>query len=184
MEEYEKEAAKIFPGLRPVLDVCCGGRLFYYEPDARIVTFMDKRRGEFKVGEGREIKVFPDMLGDFTRLPWVDGGKFFGFSLVVFDPPHLIKAGPKSFMRAKYGVIGKEWKEKITKGFEECFRVMRQNGVLVFKWSTVDIPMEEVLRCSPYKPLLGDKRGHTRWIIFIKCKELERREGNEKRIEG
>lgn len=165
MEEYEKEAAKIFPGLRPVLDVCCGGRLFYYEPDARIVTFMDKRRGEFKVGEGREIKVFPDMLGDFTRLPWVDGGKFFGFSLVVFDPPHLIKAGPKSFMRAKYGV-------------------MRQNGVLVFKWSTVDIPMEEVLRCSPYKPLLGDKRGHTRWIIFIKCKELERREGNEKRIEG
>nr|DAV49546.1 MAG TPA: hypothetical protein [Caudoviricetes sp.] len=32
---------------------------------------------------------------------------------------------------------------------------------------------------SDYKPLLGDKRGHTRWTIFIKRKELERRGGKK-----
>ena len=182
MESYEQEARRIFPGMRPVLDVCCGGKLFYYEPDSPIVTFMDKRQGEFNVGEGREIKISPTMLGDFTSRPWMDGGRFSGFSLVVFDPPHLIKAGPRSFMRAKYGVLGKDWKEKLSKGFSECFRVMRQDGVLVFKWSTSAIPIEEALLCSPYKPLLGDKRGHTRWTIFIKRKELERR-GRKKHVD-
>nr|DAI59972.1 MAG TPA: hemK protein [Caudoviricetes sp.] len=165
-----------YSSLRPVLDVCCGGRLFYYERNTPVVTFQDIRRGTFEAGEGRTITVDPDVAGDFTNLSYEDGGEHKGFALVVFDPPHLKRAGPHSFMRAKYGVLDKDWKKELGQGFRECFRVLRNDGVLVFKWSTSDIPMEEVLKLSPYRPLLGDQRGHTRWAIFIKHGGMRRKE--------
>lgn len=28
-----------------ILDVCCGGKMFYFNPDSPLVTFMDIREG-------------------------------------------------------------------------------------------------------------------------------------------
>jgi hypothetical protein len=42
--------------------------------------------------------------------------------LVVFDPPHLKHAGPRSWLRAKYGVLGESWRE--IKSIEELAQVI------------------------------------------------------------
>lgn len=158
---------------KPCLDVCCGGRLFYFEKESNIVTFQDIREGKYEFSPGRTILVKPDKIQDFRNLEYPDGGKE-GFSLVVFDPPHLKRCGDKSFLGIKYGKLPAEWKEYIERGFEECFRVLKDDGILYFKWSSVQISVKEVLQLSPYRPLLGDQRGTTRRIIFIKNKVLKR----------
>ena len=56
----------------------------------------------------------------------------------------------------------------IEKGFKELWRVLANDGVLLFKWSDNQISFKDVFAHIPYKPILGDKRGHTRWFVFIK----------------
>jgi hypothetical protein len=76
-------------------------------------------------------------------------------------------------MRKKYGVLDKEtWRDDLTKGFAECFRVLKDEGTLIFKWNEVSIPLKEILTLTPpYKPVLGHpsgKRMGTHWVLFIK----------------
>lgn len=162
---------------RYAMDLCCGGKLFYYDKDCPAVLYQDNRQGIFEYPEGRFLEVAPSLLGDFTDMKNIpSGSKYTGFSLVVFDPPHLLRAGENSFLRTKYGVLPKDWKESIRKGFENGFRILRNNGVLLFKWSDVQIPHKDVIELSPYKPLLGDKRGSTRWTVFLKAACLQKEE--------
>jgi hypothetical protein len=42
-------------------------------------------------------------------------------------------------MAAKYGKLSESWREDISKGFAECFRVLYSDGVLVFKWNETQI---------------------------------------------
>ena len=49
----------------------------------------------------------------------------------------------------------------------ECLRVLKTTGVLIFKWSDNQIPFKDVLKVLPVQPILGDKRGHTRWFVII-----------------
>lgn len=152
------------------LDVCCGGRMFYYEKDNPCIIFQDIRDGKIEFSEGRSLEVSPDRVEDFTNLSWPDGR----FSLIVFDPPHLQRCGDHSFLGMKYGKLKKNWKEELGEGFEECFRVLKENGVMIFKWSDIQIPCSKVMELSPYRPLLGDQRGKRRWIVFLKNKEMKR----------
>lgn len=148
-----------------ILDVCCGGRLFYFEPDSPLVTFMDTRKGEVEFSPGRTINIEPDVVGDFRRIPFNNEA----YDMVVFDPPHLIYAGENSWLAKKYGTLNKDtWKSDIRTGFSECFRVLKTDGILVFKWNTDQIPLRDVLNLAIHKPLFGDKRGKTHWIIFVK----------------
>jgi hypothetical protein len=75
-------------------------------------------------------------------------------------------------MRKKYGVLDKEtWQDDLTKGFAECFRVLKDEGTLIFKWNEVSIPLKDILALTPYKPVLGHpsgKRMGTHWVLFIK----------------
>ena len=91
--------------------------------------------------------------------------------LVVFDPPHLLKLGKKSWMAKKYGILTENWKEDIKKGFNECWRVLDDYGTLIFKWSERDIKIREVLDLIEQKPLFGhptSQGGKTHWICFMK----------------
>ena len=36
------------------------------------------------------------------------------------------------------------WKDMIKKGFQECFRVLKPNGTLIFKWNECRIPIKEI----------------------------------------
>ena len=47
-------------------------------------------------------------------------------------------------------------------------RVLEPNGLLIFKWNEDQIGLNEVLKVFERKPLLGDQRGKTRWLVFIK----------------
>ena len=77
-----------------VLDVCCGSRSFYFDKDDQRVHFNDIRREDVQLCDGRTISINPDTTWDFTNLPCPDES----FSLVVFDPPHLLHAGDTSWL--------------------------------------------------------------------------------------
>ena len=154
-----------------ILDCCCGSKMFWFQKDEPHTTFMDKRQEQFEI-HGKKVNVKPDVIGDFRDMPFSDGE----FDLVVFDPPHLLWAGPKSIMKAQYGQLDKKtWKEDLIKGFTECMRVLKSNGTLVFKWADVQANINEVLNELPIKPLFGDQRGKTRWIVFGKMYEENKR---------
>ena len=110
---------------------------------------------------------------DFRNIPYPDES----FQCVVFDPPHMLRLSEKSWMRKKYGVLDSQtWQQDITQGFAECFRVLKTNGTLIFKWNEVSIPLKQILSLTPprYKPVLGHpsgKRMGTHWVLFMKADE-------------
>jgi hypothetical protein len=56
-------------------------------------------------------------------------------------------------------------------GFAECFRVLRPEGTLIFKWCAAEIPVSRILALTPERPLFGHKSGKnskTHWIAFLK----------------
>lgn len=156
--------------LPPVLDPCCGSRMMWFNKNDPRALFGDIRTEAHTLCDGRALEITPDMHMDFRSLPFEDGT----FQLVVFDPPHLKRLGQDSWMAAKYGVLLPTWKEDITQGFTECFRVLKPNGVLIFKWNEYQIPLTEILTLTPEEPLFGHtsgKAGKTHWITFIKGDE-------------
>lgn len=115
----------------------------------------------------RTLRIEPDMLIDFRALPFPDNT----FPPVAFDPPHLTRAGPRSWLAAKYGKLGPDWQEDLRRGFAECFRVLADDGVLVFKWNETQVPVATVLALTPHQPLFGQisgRSGMTHWIVFMK----------------
>lgn len=144
------------------------------------VVFGDQRREVLVIKDGshgcadgqRILRVEPDVQFDFRAMPFADEA----FRLVAFDPPHLVRAGPRSWMAAKYGKLGADWRADLRAGFAECFRVLGANGVLVFKWNETQVKVREVLACTPVAPLFGNtsgKKAGTHWYVFMKPAGLE-----------
>jgi SAM-dependent methyltransferase len=155
--------------LPPVLDACCGGRMMWFDPKDPRCLFVDKRCESFSVDKRSDelFHVNPDMVADFTSLPFPDAT----FALVVFDPPHIIRKEARGWITRKYGVLNGEWREMLRKGFAECFRVLRNDGTLIFKWSDSNVLVSQILPLTPHKPLFGHKSGkamNTHWIAFLK----------------
>ena len=159
--------------MTPILDACCGGKMFWFDKDNPSVTFMDCREeenviGEYQTKQGKQervLKVAPDVVGDFRNMPFDDNT----FSMVVFDPPHLLHAGNKSWLAKKYGVLNSDtWEKDLSKGFSECMRVLKPNGTLIFKWNVQQIPAKKLWSLFKTQPLFGDKRSETRWYVFMK----------------
>ena len=152
--------------MKTILDVCCGSRMFWFDKRNKNTIYMDNRRLEDTLCDGREISVNPDIVADFRAIPFPDNQ----FKLVVFDPPHLKRAGKDSWLLKKYGKLNESWPQDIKLGFSECFRVLEENGTLIFKWNEDQIPLKDILRLTSYKPLFGNKRAKTHWIVFTKNK--------------
>jgi len=150
--------------MKNILDACCGSRMFWFNREHPNTTFMDNRSFEDTLCDGRKLVINPDVLGDFREMPFEDNS----YKLVVFDPPHLIRAGDKSWLAKKYGKLSDTWPQDIKKGFEECFRVLEPNGILIFKWNEEQIKLSEILKLAPQEPLFGDRRSKTHWIVFMK----------------
>lgn len=160
-----------------VLDACCGSRMFWFDKLDPRAVFVDNRREIHKLpdvssaGGSRELVIDPDYLCDFTALPFPSEQ----FALVVFDPPHFLRNGAKSWVGLKYGTLGNDWRDVLRAGFSECFRVLRPEGTLIFKWCSDDIRVSEILKLTPARPLFGHKSGkqqRTHWIAFLKDGEL------------
>lgn len=75
-----------------ILDPCCGSRMMYFDKQDQRVLFGDIRQEEHYLKDRdsiRYLEVKPDVKMDFTNLPFDNES----FRLVVFDPPHLMRAG-------------------------------------------------------------------------------------------
>ncbi|MFL2133037.1 SAM-dependent methyltransferase [Desemzia sp. FAM 23990] len=151
--------------MKRVLDPCCGSRMFHFDKQNEDILFMDNRTYYEELETGHVVNISPDVVGDFRKMPFEDDS----FYLVVFDPPHLLRAGPKSWLAKKYGKLNPDtWQEDLGKGFNECMRVLKPNGTLVFKWNEDQVKLKDVLATTSYKPLFGNKRSKTHWLVFMK----------------
>lgn len=156
---------------KPILDPCCGGRMFWFDKQNPNVLFCDNREVDTLANDGRTFKVAPDMLCDFTDLPFPDKS----FMHVVFDPPQMLYAGRGGQMALHYTVLPRDWKPIISGGFSECWRVLADYGTLIFKWSEHDISLKKVLEVIGREPLYGHKSGRaskTHWLAFVKMPEV------------
>jgi len=69
-------------------------------------------------------------------------------------------------MAKSYGILNpNSWEEDLSKGFKECWRVLDNYGILIFKWSDCDkfsnkcrnINVKRILDLFNEKPLFGHK---------------------------
>jgi 23S rRNA G2069 N7-methylase RlmK/C1962 C5-methylase RlmI len=155
--------------MKKVLDVCCGARGMWFDKHDDRALYLDKRSeihsNDYPSGK-KTLKISPDIVGDFTNIKQPDES----FYLVVFDPPH-IQRNALGEITKRYGNLSGDWRTMIKNGFKECFRVLKPNGTLIFKWCEVQFPVTEILQLTEHKPLFGHKSGKqmkTHWITFIK----------------
>jgi len=150
-----------------ILDVACGSKMFWFDRNNPDVLFCDIRNEEHILCDGRKLKINPDLVMDFRKLEFKDNN----FKLIVFDPPHLKNVGQNSWMAKKYGRLEKSWREDLKKGFNECWRVLKNDGVLIFKWSEKDIKVKELIEIFGRRPIFGhttNNKSQTIWMCFIK----------------
>lgn len=157
-----------------VLDACCGSRMFWFDRKNPIAVFMDNRVlhceaiwKSTKNDSVRRCTVEPDVVGDFRKMPF----KSNTFWHIVLDPPHLVRVGENAWMAKKYGKLPKDYKPYLKAGFDECWRVLKKNGTLVFKWNEDQISVNEIIDCLGRTPLYGHKSGRlskTHWLVFVK----------------
>lgn len=156
-----------------ILDPACGSRMMWFDKNHPGVVFGDCRSETLTVTDRthrsdgvRVLEIRPDQVMDFRSMPFPDAA----FRLVAFDPPHLVRAGRKSWLAGKYGKLGADWRDDLRRGFAECFRVLQPGGVLVFKWNETQVKVREVLALTPERPLFGQvsgRRGMTHWLVFM-----------------
>lgn len=133
--------------------------------DIRHETLSVVDRSHGKPDGRRILRVAPDAVIDFRDLPYASGT----FHLVVMDPPHLTRVGPRSWLGAKYGRLGRTWQDDLRAGISECLRVLRPHGVLIFKWNETHVPLSAILELAPYPPLFGHtSRARTHWLAFMR----------------
>ena len=156
---------------KKILDVTCGSRTMWFDKHHPAAIYCDKRREEYrnlwKNAGNCVLNIDPDILCDFTALPFPDNS----FALAVFDPPHLTGAKETAWLVKKYGKLDDNWPQMLHDGFAECMRVLKPDGVLIFKWSEYDIAAEKVWKAIGQKPLFGHhsgKKSQTFWGCFMK----------------
>ncbi|MDF7681875.1 class I SAM-dependent methyltransferase [Enterobacteriaceae bacterium ESL0689] len=151
-----------------ILDVCCGSRMFWHDKNDSRAIFSDIRAEQYTLCDGRKLVISPDIIADFKSLPFANAS----FPVVVFDPPHLVRVGDNAWMGKKYGRLNKDtWRDDLRAGFKEAFRVLRPQGVLIFKWNETQIPVSQILALTDEKPVITQRTGKndkTHWIIFVK----------------
>jgi len=144
----------------------------WFDKDDERAVFLDRRRERHamnrpKRGTVEWTETDPDILGDFTDLPFDDEI----FWHVVFDPPHFERSGKIGYLAMKYGWLDGDWRKMLAAGFVEGFRVLKPGGTLIFKWTATENPVSEILKLTPMLPLYGHKSGkqaQTHWIAFLK----------------
>ena len=168
-----------------ILDVTCGARGIWFNKNHPNTIYLDiRKRKKGFVHERTNYEIKPDQVMDFRKLEFPDKS----FKMVIFDPPHLKGIKENSWIGKKYGSLNSEsWKYDIRKGFDECWRVLEDFGVLIFKWSVTNdgrkgrnISLKEVLEISPEQKIVGHTSGtksNTFWISFMKIpgQELQKK---------
>ncbi len=157
--------------MKAILDATCGSRMIWFNKKHPGTLYMDNRELTDVLCDGRTLNVHPDVIADFRDMPFAAET----FNLVIFDPPHLVRAGRDSWLLKKYGLLDREtWQTDIGQGFRECMRVLKPGGTLIFKWNEDQVRLCEVLKCFDRKPLFGNRNWNskTHWLVFVKGADL------------
>ncbi len=153
---------------QPILDACCGSRMFWFNKSHPAVVFADSRKVDLDLNHGNRIcHIRPDKVHDFRKMDFPDNS----FWHVVFDPPHLVGAGKRGYMAKKYGALDKNWPIDLKAGFSECMRVLKPNGTLIVKWNEDRIKVSELIKVFGSEPLYGHRTlqtSKTIWMAFMK----------------
>jgi tRNA G10 N-methylase Trm11 len=140
--------------------------MFYFDKRNPAVLFCDNRAFSGTLCDGRKFEVNPDMFTDVTALPFDDET----FYHVVLDPPHLLHtAGDNSWLVTKYGKLPRQWEPFIRAAFSECWRVLKTNGTLIFKWSEDAVKLGAIVGAIGREPLYGQRgNSKTHWLVYVK----------------
>jgi len=153
---------------KKILDACCGGRWFWFNKNHPDALYIDNRvceKGHDKYRKNHSVE--PDIVMDFREMSFPDKS----FKLVVFDPPHMKTLGKTSKFARYYGRLFDTWETDLARGFSECWRVLEDNGVLIFKWNECEIKLKDILKLFPQVPLFGhptNSKNTTHWLCFMK----------------
>ena len=150
-----------------ILDATAGFRRMWMNKQHPNCVYLDER-----------YECEPDIVGDFRDLRQFKDNHF---KLIVFDPPHIIRTPLGDIGQIHdFGSLEPEtWQSDLKKGFKELWRVLAPHGVLVFKWSTQQIPTSKLKQFFPAEPLFYQittsktrKKSHshyqTLWFCFMK----------------
>ena len=53
--------------MKEILDACCGSRMFHFDKNNPNVLYMDNRKTEDILCDGRKLIVNPDIIADFRN---------------------------------------------------------------------------------------------------------------------
>lgn len=160
---------------KPILDMTAGGRMMWQDKNNELAVFVDKRKETIEFLDRGSVRIYdvqPDFKYDWTNpagLPFESGS----FHQIIFDPPHLLRAGKESWLRKKYGVLDKvTWKQDLERGFSEAARLLADNGTLIFKWNSDQVKLSEVLQLVPDELVatVRNRVNKTYICVFIKQK--------------
>lgn len=141
--------------------------MIWFDKKNPAAVFADIREEKHTLCDGRKLEITPDVKMDFRAMPFDDNS----FHLIVFDPPHLRGAGKNGWQAKKYGSLGPDWRVEIKAGVDECFRVLKPNGTLIFKWNEHSFKVSEVIKAIGREPLFGHRtmqNNKTHWMTFMK----------------
>lgn len=154
-----------------ILDATAGFRMMWFEKKHPNCIYLDERS-----------ECQPNIVGDYRNLQQFPNGTF---RLIVFDPNHRLEEDgyPKGRFKLNYGpLLPQTWHSDFNRAYLEFMRVLMDYGILIFKWSTHKISINEVLKCFPTQPLFGqqttgtkgNRKSKTYWFCFMKIpKDVE-----------
>lgn len=121
---------------KPILDVCCGSRMFWFDKENPLAIFTDIRTYETTLCDGRNLSIRPDKIEDCTSLSFADNS--FGLGCLPEAPVHQTKEQAinkiKNYCKRKKELIMKyaevrkaaegycdnEWKKEIDLQVRNC----------------------------------------------------------------
>ena len=170
-----------------ILDATCGSRQIWFQKNEPHTIYCDKRQEHYEGNFGsnnahRVLDISPDMICNFTDLPFPSES----FNLVVLDPPHLIGESGAWMKKAYSFYESKEQAIKdVSDGIRECMRVLKIGGVLIFKWSEIQVSSREIIDACGIEPLFGHRSGsksNTHWMTFMKMPEMDMNEISKRQL--
>lgn len=159
-----------------ILDATAGFRMMWYDKQHPNAIYIDQRP-----------ECEPDIIMDWTKTLDFPDKKF---KFIVWDPPHYFRSETchTGSLPNQFGALNPDtWKQDLTRGFKELWRILDDYGVLVFKWSDYCMSAAKALEQFPVKPLIyqitasglksstKQKDGkHTAWFCFMKIPQEAR----------
>ena len=151
-----------------ILDATAGQRAMWFDKNYPDAIYIDIRE-----------EMNPTVVGDIMQSPFRDGT----FDLIVFDPPHN-PTGPenKGIFAKQYGrFLAEQIRTLVIEGSKDLSRVLKINGILIFKWNTHGMDLGKILRLVSHGliPLFGQRTAErtkhsskTYWICYTKARGL------------